>query len=339
MGCDSEVARHRKCYSGLYVSLCTIVSILTHKSPGKALASRLDVPLPYLLYRAQTRYEQDLRGLQDIGGALSPPSLHIDTTITEGTPRLPDRLVSLRRQTLRGGVSPISSPSRLGAPLGVRARLNSLGTNSPARLNRVSSSSILTLQGHRKESGGFRPTSPLSSGSESDENEIANKEEEAERQLGEQEELDNKLKALEQMMTDENLGLVSSLRGKTKGKGKEVDRGRVGTPSTSSLRRDIIQERPRHGTMSSSASRQSLSSASSPPGSIPSMPSPPPDSQSPMSRHFSPGKSRSPPSVSTRNVRGHSHMRLNGLVMTGKASEKGSNHGSSASSFSDISGG
>ncbi|KAI0787115.1 hypothetical protein BC629DRAFT_492842 [Irpex lacteus] len=30
----------------------------------KGLASHLQVPLPYLLYRAQARYEEDLRGLQ-----------------------------------------------------------------------------------------------------------------------------------------------------------------------------------------------------------------------------------------------------------------------------------
>ncbi|TBU23994.1 hypothetical protein BD311DRAFT_767446 [Dichomitus squalens] len=34
----------------------------------KGLAQHLQVPLPYLLYRAQVRYEEDLRGLQGLGG-------------------------------------------------------------------------------------------------------------------------------------------------------------------------------------------------------------------------------------------------------------------------------
>lgn len=303
---------------------------------GKYLAARLEVPLPYLLYRAQTRYEQDLRGLQDIRGALNPSGPQAESTNSEGISHALGRPSVLRRQSHLGGSAPQPSSARLSTPLGVRARLNSLGTNSAARLAKTSSSSVLTLQGHRRESGTFRPSSPLSSGSEEEEDEVEQKKEEAERLQGEQEEMEKKLKALQLMMTDEKLGLVSSPRTKRAEKGKLVDRGRVGNPSVTPPRRSFIKERDRQDALSSSASRQSLSSAS-PQGSIPSMPSPPPDPQSPMSRHLS-SKSRSPPSVSARNARGHSHRRYTELAMTGRPSDRESNQGSTASSFSDLSG-
>ncbi|KAI0053598.1 hypothetical protein FA95DRAFT_464512 [Auriscalpium vulgare] len=286
---------------------------------GKALAARLEVPLPYLLYRAQTRYEQDLRGLQDIRGALNPQST--STVIPEGD-EAADRPSMLRRNSNRvKSATKLSSSIRLTTPLGVRARLNSLGANSPARMNRPSSSSVLTLRGHRKESSAFRPTSPLSSESESDED--ADKADEEDRRLEEQEVLDQKLKTLQLQMTGDALGLVSSVREVRKGKGAR----RYG--SASPPPRLNIRQRAQSSTLSRS---QSISSTSSPHGSIPSMPSPPPGSHSPMSRHISPPGNASPPAVSPGNARAQPSMRYRGLAMT-----PGSNQGSSASSFSDLS--
>jgi hypothetical protein len=145
--------------------------------------------------------------------------------------------------------------------------------------------------------------------------------------LEEQEALDKKLKHLTKLITGDALGFVRSPR--PQGKGKEIDRGR--TPPRA------MQRSFRGGELSSRS--QSVSSASSPQGSIPSIPSPPPESQSqsPISRHLSPSKSSSPPTVSPRSVRGQSHMRY-GPMVGRTVSEQGSNHGSSASSFSDISG-
>jgi hypothetical protein len=295
------------------------------------LAAHLEVPLPYLLYRAQTRYEEDLRGLQDIRGALSPTSAHAMTKTSEDTPSELKRPSSTRRPSslLAGSTSRLSTSTLLASPIGVRARLNSLG-GSP-RPKKVMTSSVLTLQGPRKTHVPLSPTSPSSSERESDSSdEQATKEEEADRHLEEQEALDKKLKDLQRMMTNDALGLVSTSR--PKGKGKQVDRGRVDiSPTSAGYRADELSSRS-----------QSVSSASSPQGSIPSIPSPPPDAhhQTPIGRHFSPGKSTSPPAVSPRSALGQSHLRYGGMARTASvgASDQGSNHGSSASSFSDISG-
>ncbi|KAI0307133.1 hypothetical protein B0F90DRAFT_1685406 [Multifurca ochricompacta] len=267
----------------------------------KALAARLDVPLPYLLYRAQVRYEQDLRGLQVIKGSLNPPSIQEVSQQTEGTSSAGDS-PSLHRRgsggSRRESLAKLSTSIRLTTPLGVRARLNSLSSNSPSRVNRPSSSSVLTLRGHRRDQAAFRPGSPLSSGSETDEEDEGR--EEAERRLEEQEALDKKLRNLQTLLTGDNVGLVSSINEQRKAR----------EPQTQGLVA-LGSPHQRAGMYTSELSRsQSISSASSTRGSIPSMPSPPAEgSQSLASRHISPAK----PSV--------------------KATP-----GSSASSFSDLSG-
>ncbi|KAI0068693.1 hypothetical protein BV25DRAFT_25525 [Artomyces pyxidatus] len=298
----------------------------------KALASRLGVPLPYLLYRAQTRYEQDLRGLQDIRGALDPSGA--------GRPQLPDDPLSptdrdrpglLRKDSGRlSSLARLSSSARLTTPLGVRARLNSL-SNASARMSRPSSSSVLTLRGaHRKDHAPFKPTSPLSSESESDDD--AAREEEADRRAEEQEALDSKLRALERLMTGDTLGLVSSVREERRdsGKGKSPlvrGRNRSRSPPRGGLQRSDVN-------VLSRSHSQSISSASSPQGSIPSMPSPPPEARS---QHLSPDdKAGSTTAVSQGHARGQHHKRYPVSVRQ-KASEMGSHTGSSASSFSDLS--
>ncbi|TFY75762.1 hypothetical protein EWM64_g8250, partial [Hericium alpestre] len=295
----------------------------------KALAARLGVPLPYLLYRAQTRYEQDLRGLQDIRGALSPSGTHAQPKSPDLEAESSDRPSVLRRDTSRlGNAVKLSSSIRLTTPLGVRARLNSLGGHSATRMNKVSSSSVITLQGHRRDHGAYHRPSSASSASHSDSEDETEQTEDAERQAEEEQTLNNKLKALEKMMTDDTLGLVSSVRDARKG--KDAERGRHGALSPNS--RADIPDGLRQDTLSRS---QSVSSMSSPQGSIPSMPSPPPESQSSMGRHLSPpGGSNGPPSVSPRSGKGP-QMRY---VVKTRASDKGSStQGSSASSFSDIS--
>jgi len=138
------------------------------------------------------------------------------------------------------------------------------------------------------------------------------------------------------MVTNDALGLVSAASrpgALGKGKAKEINRGRMGPVATSAS--------PMHGSFrrDSYSSPLSVSSASSrsAPGSIPDIPSPPTDSQphSPISRHLSPSKSSSPPALSPRSALGQSHRRYGPLVERG--GEQGSNHGSEASSYSDLS--
>jgi hypothetical protein len=226
-----------------------------------------------------------------------------------------------------------SSSARLTTPLGVRARLNSLGTNSP-RPKKATSSSTLTLQGSRRPHVPLGPTSPSSSEGTDSEDEAAMREEDADRAAEEQEALDRKLQHLQNMMTNDALGLVSA--SSPRNKGKAVERGRAGplSPGSRSMAGSY-----RRDTLSSRSASNSISSASSPQGSIPDIPSPPAESQphSPISRHLSPSKSSSPPTISPRSAIGQPHRRY-GPLIDRSMSEQGSSQGSEASSFSDISG-
>ncbi|KAH9045372.1 hypothetical protein EDB85DRAFT_23246 [Lactarius pseudohatsudake] len=290
----------------------------------KALATRLDVPLPYLLYRAQVRYEQDLRGLQVIKGSLSPPGVQGGPPHSEGSPGAGDspnprrNSVSSHRDS---SLAKLVTSIRLTTPLGVRARLNSLSSNSPSRMNRPSSSSVLTLRGQRRDQAVFRPGTPLSSESETDEED--DRQEEAERRLEEQEALDKKLKNLQTLLTGENVGLVSSMKENRKGKEPQTQ-GRVAPSSPLRI--------AGANTGDSSRSSQSISSASSPRGSIPSIPSPPPESsQSLTSRHIAPAKPAASPSATSpgQGTKTQPLLRYGPSVKATPAS--------SASSFSDLS--
>lgn len=359
------------------------------------------MPLPYLLYRAQTRYEEDLRGLQGIRRAFSPtvtsPNTQLPVNSTSGPtitptkagpsasnageyfPRLPniDRAGVMRRDSSRAGSGNLSS-SVIGRPLGVRARLNSLGGQSQSRSRRFNStsshatkkptsSSTLTLQSPRKTPRpGFRPLSPSraspfavvssndASSEDDSEEEERDKEEEEERRVEEQNALDKKLRDLQRMMTKEALGLVSSpTLPRAPPARSQTDRAKARPLSVSSTSSSFHQKVPmrRHSTNTSQShtpSHQSLSSASSPQGSIPSIPSPPmetrtqPLSTGVMTRHLNPqGKSTSPPAVSPRSAWGQTIRQNSGYIVgrTKMGGERGSEMGSEAStSFSDLSG-
>ncbi|KAF9226793.1 hypothetical protein BS17DRAFT_776144 [Gyrodon lividus] len=421
----------------------------------KGLATHLEVPLPYLLYRAQARYEEDLRGLQDIRGVFSTPASTFPfpapvpsspaipaprstgTTPVPPVPPLSIKIPSGPSTAKLAGLSALSArrlsaSQRLTTPLGVRARLNSLTHKSPSKSRhapvqgqahpthgKTSSSSTATLQGSKRSTGPLsaplRPSSPLSDddGSESSgEEELAQrKEEEMERKAEEREHLDRKLAQLQKMMTSERVGLVGSPLSPEKGKGREDARGddiihgRAPFPASAITMSANLGGNGQPGPVLGSAAKTrfndnmglgirhedlttisrnrdhsaSVSSASSPQGSIPSIPSPslsspspPPLHQhqssphrpsyipsqpqtqvpshvhqttqpqplaiSPIHRHLSPSKSSSPPTVSVRNARGqaHTHQRFSALGAAG-VSEGESTHGSSASSFSDLS--
>ncbi|TFK55389.1 hypothetical protein OE88DRAFT_611563 [Heliocybe sulcata] len=299
----------------------------------KGLAAHLQVPLPYLLYRAQTRYEQDLRGLQDIKGTLSPTAGQGQGTSknTEYFPDVIDRPSIVRRASGRLGSDRLSSSTRLSTPVGGRLRLGSL----PSRPHKAISSSTITLRGPTKQlNPPLSPPSPSRSSDEEESDEEAARAEKIERELEEQEALERKLQGLQRIMTNDTIGLIRSPV--PPGKGKEVSRGRIGLLSPRLQPMDSSQRPP-------SDRSQSLSSTSSPQGSIPDMPSPPPESRRgspiPIHQHMPSGKSTSPSAVSHRNARGQSHMRYATMPTVARRtnSEKSSNYGSSASSFSDLS--
>ncbi len=233
-----------------------------------------------------------------------------------------------------GGSSRLALSNALPSPIGVRARLNSLGSNS-IRHKKGTSSSTITVQAPKHQHPPPRPITPSSSEEDStdSEDEEALKEEEADRKVEEQEALDRKLQELQRMMTNDALGLVTS----RERKGSE--RGRRWPPISSSVPSLAAGGyRHRDDTLSirSNSTSQSVSSASSPQGSIPDIPSPSTygggsQPHSPMGRHMSPSKSSSPPSVSSGVATGRRYAPLS-------LSDQGSNQGSETSSFSDISG-
>ena len=269
-----------------------------------------------MLYRVNARFQEEIRGLKDIQGALSPILVkNHDIPIGE------------KPAARMAGGSGLSS-SRHGLPLGVRARLSSLGNNS-SRPKKATSSSTLTYQAPKRTIAPLRPASPSSSAGDTDsEDEQAIKEEDADRTAEEEDALSRKLVELQKMMTNEALGLVGGVRPKNSKTTKATDRGRsapLSPRSTASSRMD---------TLSSRSASQSISSASSPQGSIGEIPSP--ESQSPIGKALS-SKSPSPAAVSSRSALAHSHRRYGPLV--DRTAEYGSSIGSGTSSFSDLSGG
>ncbi|KAL1944404.1 hypothetical protein VTO73DRAFT_3589 [Trametes versicolor] len=303
----------------------------------KGLAEHLRVPLAYILYRAQARYEEDLRGLQGLGirspAAPFPSAPSPQRTNVQGEyfplvhdsplPLLPLRDVAHARMgssssaadglASTSGTVPGTSTLR---PLGVRARLSSLGTprahaqvrssvhadpiHSPLaglpimnaapplrQTKKISSSSTITLQGPRRTRTPLRRLSPTSSradsssaGSDSDDSDEQTREEEAERQ----ETLSRKLEALKNMMTSDTLGLVADparARAKQRGRARPISGASTSAVSLSS------SDARRSSSMSRSHGRQSLSSASvdSRQGSIPSIPSPPAIAPRPVHAH------------------------------------------------------
>lgn len=355
------------------------------------MAAHLQVPLPYLLHRAQTRYEEDLRGLQGIRGALSPthtapsnisPTAANPSGMAEYFPGVADRPTLARLNTYR--LSNSSSARGPSTPLGVRARLNSLGGHArgsslsqqgvlrPAK--KVSSSSTLTLQGPRRSYTPLgAPLSPAASRPESEdekephragsrarvhddsdeeeeEEELFKKEEEELRKMEEMETLERKLRDLTATMTKDSIGFVPSppsAQRKPQPNGKRENGLRRDRPhSLSSASLSSVgggDARP-----SPSRSQQSLSSMDSPHGSLTSPSPSSPRSHSRRQSHdwtrhaytgsLSPPRAQfSPPALSPRTATGHTHVHV-GASRTRRTVDRLSEHGSEASSFSDLSG-
>lgn len=224
----------------------------------------------------------------------------------------------------RSATSEISRNLRTAtSPLTIRARLTSLGRGSPILSSKTPGSSILTLQGPKAYNPVMKPPTVASdSESESDDgDDIADEE-----KLHEEEALQKRLQELQQLMNNETLGLVRQ-NGRDL-KGKIPQRGRDNSAQ-------FVQK------SDATSNNGSLSTTSSPQGSIPSIPSPSPDSlpHSPVSRHLSPAKkSSSPPAISIGNARGQSHMQYKHPFGPSKASAKSSTQNSATSSFSEING-
>ncbi|KAH9939368.1 uncharacterized protein BXZ73DRAFT_99571 [Epithele typhae] len=147
----------------------------------KGLAAHLEVPHPYLMYRAKFRFEEDLRGLQGMGIGVTSPLSTLPSAVAATSPLRPNgatpgeyfpRVTNLSRpplslpngdtrlacsSTTNGPASASTSAavhagtSTLRPALGVRARLSSLGRAHGRALAQ-----------HRTVSGQEHVQSPLS---------------------------------------------------------------------------------------------------------------------------------------------------------------------------------
>lgn len=284
-------------------------------STGNALAQQLDVPLPYLLFRAQASLKEGLRGISKIPGITTPstsPNAGKEFPFDTEPPTVAGRTASRL-----GGSTRLGSSGRNSTPLGIRARLSSLGANSP-RPKRASSSSTLTLQAPPpvlRPGPSLRPPTPSSSehsSSDSEAEEDQQREEEARGRHEEQQEWENNLRELQRRINPDALGLVS--------KGlSPLSMGNVGARRSYSNRSES----------------QSLSSvASSRHNSIPDIPSPPSAGHSHSRQASMSPTHSSPPPFPPRNAVGQ--RRYTHLVTQSGSSENSSGPTSQASSFSDI---
>ncbi len=136
-----------------------------------------------------------------------------------------------RRLSARSAHARLSSSLRLSTPLGVRARLNSIGCDSIHRQSKDSSSSTLTLQATKNVVSPIKANdSPYNSDSESDDDQEREDAEEKIRE--EQEALDQKLKRLQSVLTADALGLVRTVGPNSKG---ETSGARPGGTKVSEL--------------------------------------------------------------------------------------------------------
>jgi hypothetical protein len=296
---------------------------------GQGLSERLEVPLPFLMYRAQIRYEEDLRGLQAaMAQPIVQPSAQPLAVPSPGRQEDKPSTITPLSASYAGIRTSAASTPRQATPIGVKNRFTSHLRSPPAlytshkSANGSTSASTVTLT-HRPAAAmpthlptHLRPMSPPESTSSSED------EDDGERQ-GDQDDpeaIRRRLKDLERMMTSNVLGFARP-------------KPTLKTPGPSS---SVIRASPHNDTTSGGETTSTQSS-------IPSIPSPPESrlqSPRPVPQHTpqgstqtgrGPQQSRSPPQSPLQQVVRNK--------MVGKSPlPKGSSHGSSASSFSDLSG-
>ena len=254
--------------------------------------------------------QEEIPGLKDIQGALSP-TLSQPTTNHD----LPMGDKPAGRMAEGSGLS----GSRVGLPLGVRARLSSLGNNSSRPRN--ATSSTLTYQAPKRV---VTTITVLFSRWHWFGRWTSN--EDADRTAEEEDVLSRKLIKLQKMMTNEALGLVGGARLKPRWIREQILGDRRPSPRSTTI--------SRMDTLSSRCASRSVSGVGSPQGSIGEIPSS--DPQSPIGKALS-SKSPCPAAISSRSALAHSHRRYGPLI--DRMADYGSSIGSGTSGFSDLSGG
>ena len=331
MGCNLSIERTRRKRYRLFVTCLRASSRDRNliRLKGQGLSERLKVPLPFLMYRAQVRYEEDLRGLQ---AAMAQP-------IVQPTAQPLAIPAPSRQEEKTSNITPLSASSagirtstastpRQATPIGVKNRFTSNLRSSPAlnsshrSSNGTTFASTATLT-HRPAAAipvhsptHLRPISPPESRSSS------GSEDEGEQQ-DEQDYPDairKRLKDLERTMISNGLGFVRS-------------KPTLKAPGPSS---SVIRASPHNDTTSGGETTSAQSS-------IPSIPSPPESQIQPprhMTQHTPQGdtQTRRGPQQSRSSPQSPPQQMVRNKMVGKPPLPKGSSHGSSASSFSDISG-
>ncbi|CAE6477236.1 unnamed protein product [Rhizoctonia solani] len=321
------------------------------------LSAQLDVPVPYLIYRAQVKYEQDLKGLQGIRQA--PPA----------TSPVDDRPFGSPVQRTRNPLSPTTTTSPLVRRMSSSGAIGSRwsrGSNASthtiiqpsaprmARLNPVLTP-LRTATGSKPSTPSSGRSTPTSTDSE---------EEKRDAQKEEADQLAEKLKELQKRMGSGYFGFARPNNNKSPAPSITASQTRSQSQSASQIRSQSASQirsqptpqlrsqtaRSQTATMSASQMHRSMttptgsamiadsttsaSASMSQRGSIPDIPSPASDSRARLPvrvtrRATSVGTHRSPSAVSEAQERGP--------IGRTRAHDAGSGQVSSASSFSDIS--
>ncbi|KAG9074580.1 hypothetical protein FS749_013838 [Ceratobasidium sp. UAMH 11750] len=321
------------------------------------LSAQLDVPVPYLLHRAQVKYEGDLRGLQGIRqGPLSagPP---LSTPVTSPADDRPLGYPAPRALSTRPSVpgsNPLSPSASTPTSVPPLRRLSSSGPTG-SKLSRVSNGSTHTVVQPTTTAArmaklnpvltplgtatGSRPSTPGSTPSDSDSEAEREAKEEAQREEADQ--LAQKLKDLQKVMGSGTFGFA-----RARPKPLEISpapsitasqtRSQTATVSLPRGKRSLTTPTGTGAAMraDASATPTSASASMSAQGSIPDIPSPASDSRARLPvrvtrRATSASTRRSPSAVSEALERGP--------IGRTRAQDAGSGHVSNASSFSDLS--
>ncbi|KAG8926530.1 hypothetical protein FRC02_008814 [Tulasnella sp. 418] len=300
------------------------------------LSQRLATPLPYLLYRAQARYEEGLKGLQSFKGALNPtmPRM-LDENARQATGLLHRVLTS---RTPSAKASGESTPTKTSTPPPPSPRtMSSKDVPHSRAIGDHMSESTATLA-QRPALNKLRPSltqpdpSPSPSSGSEGEDEDEDKDEEEERIKEESEQVGRRLKELEAMMSSTMLGFARQPRSEPL---------RLSQSSRQAGKKKVKETLP---TSEEPPSFPRGRQRTKPPPlqeSIPSIPSPPAESRSPgdQSRGKSVSQTSDYASSPTNPAfRGKVPLRYGSALGRTRASEMGSGQGSNTSSFSDISG-
>ncbi|KAF8335038.1 uncharacterized protein EI90DRAFT_3049256 [Cantharellus anzutake] len=193
---------------------------------GQYLAAHLVVPLPYLLYKTQARYEEDLRKIYEVKPVI--PTATIPRVLNEDGKRIPtpSRRTSSRAETIVTVPRSPGNLDKLVLPTLSTSRIQSAGTavRSPTTLlkNAMTGSAIASK--------------PLSSSSSSSDPESEITGDEGDRQKEEREDVNRRLKELEKLVNTDGFGFAAgssgAYRGKLIRKGKERQKE---TPSMSDV--------------------------------------------------------------------------------------------------------